>query len=519
MCYRSLRSHAGREPIAAPSRIDGQFAKIIRFDPLALWDADLLGDRAVLTIPRPAASFHEELGRRNFLRIGGLATLGVTLPGLLRARESTSASAVEKRGKAKSCIFIFLQGGPAHQDTFDPKPDAAVEYRGEFKAIATNVPGTLVCEHLPRLARLADRYALIRSCYHDDPEHNSAAYACLTGRMHPDKGRIVGPSVHDFPPYGAVVAKVRPPTKAVPAWVTMPAYLINSGVPFPSQNAGFLGGPCEPLAIRSDPNGAGFVVEGLDLSRSTSRERFDARRNLWQQLDELARRVDAAAAVQIMDTSYQRAFDLIFSPDARGAFRLSAEAAPVRERYGRTPFGQSVLLSRRLVEAGVPLVTVYYTSATPRRPGCSISWDTHEDNFPDLKNKLLPDLDRALSALLEDLEQRGLLSETLVVAAGEFGRTPRVGQQLTNAGSTANGRDHWTRCYSVLWAGGGVHGGLVYGASDKKAAYPALQPVTPADLAASLYHALGVDPHLELSDREGRRLILSPGEPILSLFA
>jgi hypothetical protein len=424
-----------------------------------------------------------------------------------------------KRGKAKSCLFIFLQGGPAHQDSFDPKPDAAAEFRGEFKSIATSVPGTLVCEHLPRLARLAHRYALIRSCTHDDPEHNSAAHACLTGRMHPQKGRIVGPSGDDFPPFGAVLSKVRPAPKDLPAWVTMPAYLINSGVPFPSQNAGFLGGAYDPLAIRSDPNAPRFTVEGLSLPESSPKDRLKARQSLRQRLDEFARGVDAAAGLHAMDSHYQRAYDLIFSPAAARAFRLSAEPVTLRERYGRTPFGQSLLLSRRLIEAGVPLVTVYYTNATPRRPGCSISWDTHEDNFPDLKNKLLPDLDRALSALLEDLDQRGLLAETLVIAAGEFGRTPKVGQLTTNAGATGNGRDHWTKVYSVLWAGGGVHGGLVYGASDKNAASPTLWPVTPAALAASLYHALGVDPGIELYDRQGRPHVLSIAEPILPLFA
>jgi uncharacterized protein (DUF1501 family) len=299
----------------------------------------------------------------------------------------------------------------------------------------------------------------------------------------------------------------------------MPAYLINSGVPFPSQNAGFLGGAYDPLAIRSDPNAPDFSVGGLSLAESTSKDRLKARWSLRQQLDDLARGVDAAASVQTMDSCYQRAFDLILSPASAKAFRLSAEPVTVRERYGRTPFGQSLLLARRLIEAGVPLVTVYYTNATPRRPGCSISWDTHEDNFPDLKNKLLPDLDHALSALLEDLYQRGLLTETLVIAAGEFGRTPKVGQRTTDAGATSNGRDHWTKVYTVLWAGGGVHGGLVYGASDKNAASPALWPVTPAALAASLYHALGVDPRVELYDRQGRPHALSIGEPILPLFA
>lgn len=475
---------------------------------------------AKLRFGRTSTTLVRGLSRRNFFQsgavsVGALATLGFAQSDLFRAlaQEPTPG------GKAKACIFVFLQGGPAHQDSLDPKPDSALEFRGEFEAIATSVPGTLVCEHLPQLARLADRYALIRSCTHDDVEHNSAAYACLTGRMHPQKGQIVGPSPDDFPPYGAALARLKPAATAMLPWVTLPAFLINTGTPFPAQNAGFLGAVYDPLAIQSDPNTANFAVEGLSLPSAIPESRLEARRGLLRHIDDLARGVKGTTAAQMMDGYQQRAFDLISSPAARAAFRLSTEPADVRDRYGRTPFGQSLLLSRRLVESGVQLVTVYYTSEKPRRPGCAISWDTHEDNFPDLKNKLLPDLDRGLSALLEDLEQRGLLSATLVVATGEFGRTPRVGQRLTNAAATANGRDHWTRVFSALWAGGGVRGGLVYGASDKIAAEPVQQAVAPAQLAASLYHALGVGLQRELHDRFGRPHVLCSADPIFPLFA
>jgi uncharacterized protein (DUF1501 family) len=470
----------------------------------------------MLCVSSPASHFRNPASRREFLRLGSLATIGLSLPELLQARAATEAT---KHGKAKACIFVFLQGGPAHLDCWDPKPGAPAEIRGEFRAIATSVPGTQVCEHLPRLARLADRYALIRSCTHDDPEHNSAAHCALTGRMHPRKGQLVGPSIDDFPPFGAALAKVRPTARAMPAWVTMPAYLLNSGTPFPSQNAGFLGSAFDPLAIRSDPNTPGFSVEGLSLPADVAVGRLAGRQSLLQKLDGLANRIDRAASIVAMERSAARAFDLILSPSARAAFRLAGEPAPARDRYGRTSFGQSLLLARRLVEAGVPLVTVYYTNETPRRPGCSISWDTHEDNFPDLKTKLLPDLDRGLSALQEDLGDRGLLAETLVIAAGEFGRSPKIGARLTGAGSTANGRDHWTKAYTVLWAGGGVRGGLVYGATDKIGAYPTIHPVTPEMLAASLYYALGVDPHAEVYDRQGRPHSLIIADPILPLFA
>jgi hypothetical protein len=457
--------------------------------------------------------------RRAFLQVGGLAMFRFTLPNLLQAQFASKATAGTKHGRARNCIFVFLQGGPAHLDCWDPKPAAPLEIRGEFKSIPTRSPGTRICEHLPRLASLADHFALIRSCTHDDLEHNSAAYCTLTGRMHPRKGQIVGPSAEDFPPFGAALARVRPTSRDMPTWVTMPAHLINSGTPFPSQDAGFLGGAYGPLAVRSDPNAPNFPVEALRLPAALPVDRLKYRKSLLVQLDRLAARVESSASLGNMEGCYARAFDLLLSQAARAAFQLDSEPGAIRDRYGRTPFGQSLLLSRRLVEAGVPMATVYYTNDTPRRPGCSISWDTHEDNFPDLKNKLLPDLDRGLSALLDDLRERGMLPETLVVATGEFGRSPKVGARLTGAGATANGRDHWTKCYTTLWAGGGVQGGLVYGASDRIGAYPILHPVTPEAQAASLYHAMGANLHADLYDQTGRAHALTIADPILPLFA
>jgi hypothetical protein len=251
-------------------------------------------------------------------------------------------------------------------------------------------------------------------------------------------------------------------------------------------------------------------VQGLSADGAAAAKQLDDRRALRGRLDALARNVHDSTQASALDDCYARAFDLILSPAAHRAFSLTTEPSIVRDRYGRTPFGQSLLLSRRLVEAGVPLVTVYYTNEAPRRPGCAISWDTHEDNFIDLKNKLLPDLDRALSALLEDLVARGLLDETLVVVAGEFGRTPTINKDA--------GRDHWTQAYTVLWAGGGIRGGQVYGATDRHGALPVRQPITPAALAATLFHALGVDPHTEILDRQARPHALTLGDPILGLF-
>ena len=396
-------------------------------------------------------------------------------------------------------------------DTFDPKPDAVAEVRGEFRPIRTAVPGTLVCEHLPRLATLANRYTLIRSCSHDDPQHNTAAHAALTGHMHPRKGQMAPPTPDDCPPPGAVLTYRGVAPKGVPAWVTMPAVMNDSGIPFPAQNAGYLGRAYDPLALYTDPNSPAFSVEGLTLRTDLSPDRLADRIALLQRLDDTTRQGGHNDAGKVLEAAQRRALDLILSPTTRAAFRLDGEPDRVRDAYGRRPFGQCLLLARRLTEAGVPMVTVAFTSATPRRPGCNIAWDTHEDNFKDLKNKLLPDLDQALAALLQDLEQRGLFDQTLVVVTGEFGRTPRINKNA--------GRDHWQTVYSALWAGGGVCRGLVHGASDRNAAAPSTNPVSPGDLTASLYHALGIDPATELTDRLQRPRVLSPGRPILALFS
>ena len=306
----------------------------------------------------------------------------------------------------------------------------------------------------------------------------------------------------------------------------MPAYLINSGVPFPSQDAGFLGRAYQPFAIRSDPNLPRFAIEGLSLGKDVSIARLGARGGLRKQLDQLAHRVEEAAAVRSMDSSYQRAFDLILSPAARAAFRLAAEPAAVRERYGRTIFGQSVLLARRLVEAGVPMITVYWPDR--KEPEAFINngvrdsvavpaWDTHgtkvgnTPNFPALRDRLLPPLDVASSALLEDLQARGLLEQTLLVWTGEFGRSPRI--------NSDGGRDHYGNVFSALLAGGGIRGGQVYGASDKHGAFPADNPVSPGTFAATLYHCLGVPPDAEIPDRLGRPTKVAEGLPIRTLLS
>jgi uncharacterized protein (DUF1501 family) len=451
-----------------------------------------------------AVRFCDGIHRRNFLRLGALSTLGLSLGDLWTARAAAAKPKPGNTGKARSCIFVFLAGAPAHQETFDPKPDAPAEFRGEFKPIQTNVPGTLVCELLPKLAQLADKYCVVRSCTHDDPEHNSAAYAHLTGRMHPLKGRIAPPTPDDFPPFGAVVGKLKPTKKPVPNWVTLPEYMINAGVPFPSQNAGFLGSPCDPLFVKGDPAQPGFKLDSLRTSPELE-TRLEDRWALNLQLDNFARGADRSDAVRSMTGHYQRAYSLLSSPLTRDAFDLSKEKEELRTQYGKNTWGQCLLLARRLVEARVPLVTVYLTNA-----GGGMAWDTHGGHFKQCKDNLLPQFDLALSALLRDLDQRGLLGETLVVSGGEFGRTPKINDNA--------GRDHWPWVYSTLYAGGGIKGGIVHGASDRSGGQPSLLPVKPANLAATLYHCLGIDPASEIHDRLNRPFAIAQGEPVNAIL-
>jgi uncharacterized protein (DUF1501 family) len=439
------------------------------------------------------------LTRRQLLQAGSLATLGLSLPALMQSRVAATGGASPR---ARACIVVYQIGGPAQHETFDPKPNAPEDFRGEFQPIATSLPGVLVSEHLPRLAQLAHKYAIIRSCTHNDPEHNSACHAYMTGRMHPRRGQIVPPSPDDFPPYGAVVSRLRPTLRPVPNWVTMPDYLMNGSVPYPSQNAGFLGPSHDPFTVRADPNQENFQIQGLALTPEAGAGLTD-RANLLAQVNQQSPAL-AGEAADSLDACYQRAFDLLAAPDTRAAFDLAREPAALRDRYGRTTWGQCLLLARRLVEAGVPLVTVNLSQ------NGSAVWDTHGNNFTTLRQSLLPRFDQSFSALLEDLDDRSLLAETLVLAGGEFGRTPRV-----NSGA---GRDHWPWVYSVVLAGGGVRGGLVHGASDPYGAYPSSQPVAPGDLAATVYHSLGLAPSSEIHDRLGRPFPIALGQILSSLL-
>jgi len=463
------------------------------------------------------------LSRRELFQVGSAGLLGLGLPGWLQAEEQA-----KRRGgrdsPIRSVILFFLEGGPAHQDLWDMKPDAPEQVRGEFKPIATTLPGLHLCEHLPLLARQAHHLCLVRSVHHTVGDHNAGAYYTLTGREPFTSGRLITrPSPDDFPPFGAVLAKLRPTGQALPDFVQLPDWMSNNGSFLPGQGAGFLGGSFEPF-VAGDPSLPGYKVPGLDLPRELPLERVARRRSLLEAVGEA---LEPSAALDRLDASYRKAFELVASPRARRAFDLTEEPESVRQRYGLDPtndrkkearkfgglphLGQSLLLARRLVEAGVRLVTVCTGARFDQ------SWDTHRDHFPLLKRSILPMFDQGFSALLADLHDRRLLDQTLVIAMGEFGRTPKVGQITSSAGADKGGRDHWPHCYTALFAGGGLPAGVIHGASDPFAAYPSRDPVTPQDLAATIYRALGFPAEATVQDPLGRPFVLSAGTPIKAL--
>jgi uncharacterized protein (DUF1501 family) len=454
--------------------------------------------------------FDPTVSRREFLRAGSLSLFGLGLPRLLGAR----ADAPPRR--ARACILLFMWGGPAQQDTWDLKPDAPVEFRGEFHPIDTTVPGLHICEHLPRLARQAHRLALIRSMTHDDVDHTSATHFLLTGRANPR-----GALNDDWPNYGAVMAMLRRGRGALPPNVSMMPVVPNGAPRFVEQShgqgAGWLGPVYNPMRIDADGSRPDYRVGELALHGDLTALRTGGRQRLLTDLERQQRTLAHTAEVTAMHAHYQRAFDLLAAPDVVRAFDLSQEPYAVRQRYGMNVHGQSVLQARRLVEAGVPLVTVFWPN--DGITNVSVYWDTHNRNFRDLRERLCPVTDLAFSALLEDLAERGLLDETLVVWTGEMGRTPRVGQSVVGgAGAGRDGRDHWGKVFTSVLAGAGIQGGVVYGSSDRYAAEPATNPTPPADLAATIYHCLGVDPRLQIHDRLGRPLTLCEGQVIRSIL-
>jgi hypothetical protein len=448
------------------------------------------------------------MNRREVLRLGGAYGLALTLPDLLRARAAPPSSAVPGFGQAKSVIVLYLHGGHAQQETWDPKPDGPSPARGEFGAIATSVPGVRIGELLPRSSRLIHKLAVIRSMSHGNANHVQASLSAMTGHAHPPETEARGdfpPSPADFPPFGAVLSQVRP-SAGLPTWVQIgPLMRRANGTVLHGQLPGFLGLRHSPFAVDQDLLPAGVRIEATASDPHVPILRLTDRGRLLEQVEQERRRIDAAAEVATFDAFHRRAFNLLSAPATARAFDLAGEPPALRARYGRTQFGQRCLLARRLAEAGVPIINVHFCH-TPAG-----SWDTHSQHFGQMKDLLCPVFDQAFAALVEDLDQRGLLGQTLVAATAEFGRTPRV--------NNSAGRDHWPFVYSIALAGGGTRPGTVLGASDGIAAYPTAHPHDPRDMAATIYHLVGVPADTIIHDQTNRPHALVVGQKIDGLLA
>jgi uncharacterized protein (DUF1501 family) len=424
------------------------------------------------------------VSRRDFLRVGALGGLGLTLPALLQGE----ARAANRGAKAKSVLLIYLGGGMSHHDTFDPKPDAPVEIRGQYKAITTCLPGVQVSDKLPLMARALDKVSLVRSGSHNNDHHETATNWALCGRF--------GSAFGDFPAIGAVAAHEFGFRGQLPPYVAVPR---NPSFTWELGKSAYLGGRYESFRA-GDPNEANYKVQDVSPNEPVTSQRAERRRNLLGAVDDLAKQVQGNDQIATYDEFHQRAATMILSSEARSAFSIEAENDKLRERYGRNTFGQSCLLGRRLIERGVRFVTVNYGG-----------WDHHAKIFDSL-NKKLPDMDQGLSALLEDMDTRGLLADTMVVMFGEFGRSPKVNKDA--------GRDHWGPAASLVFAGAGVTRGQVVGSTDKFGGFATRRPVAPADVACTVYEALGIDPRKMLIDPAGRpNAILDAGETIKELYA
>ena len=444
------------------------------------------------------------LSRRELIRVGGLGALGLGLPALRAGRAATLAG----RPRANSCLIIFLSGGPPQHETFDPKPAAPIEIRGPFLPIATSVPGLQFSELLPLSAARAHRMCVIRSMTTGIHSHSTSGAFMLTGHEPTSVAESVPPSAQDWPSLAGAVGALRAAERSPLDAVILPEPIFNNpAIPWPGQNGGFMGAAWHPHILRCDPSQERIEIEGLTAAAGVTELRLDDRHALLGQVDRLLQRGLRSPAIAEMNRFQQEAFDLLHAGATREALEIEREPAASRDRYGRGKFGQSVLLGRRLIEAGVRLVQVNW----PREPGDTAAgnplWDTHQDNAGRLKNVLCPQFDTAYSALLDDLSERGLLDETLVVVMGEFGRTPTI--------NAAGGRDHWGSVFSVALAGAGVPGGGVIGASDARGGMPADRPVRPPDLAATIFQLLGISPDHEFRDPFDRPLsVVSGGRPL-----
>jgi len=440
--------------------------------------------------------------RRQFLQCSAYGALASALnQSRLQSAEPARANRIQ------SCIMLMLYGGPSHLDTWDMKPAAASEIRGEYRPIQSNVPGRIVCEHLTACSRMMDKMAVIQSMHHGLTNHNSAMYQAMIGRPASSNNEILGASrQQDFPNFGATLSYMTatgalPRTRNPLVNVALP-HVMHNVTDLPGQNAGFLGGSHDPMQITDNPNQPDFRVRNLRLPAGVNESRMQARRTLQLSLDQ---GIGSDAENIEIDAYQKRAFELLHSDGVKTAFGIEREPEPMRNRYGRHKLGQSLLLARRLVESGVRFINVHDGIYN----GQIANWDSHSNIFP-RHSELLAPLDQGLSALIDDLDQRGLLESTLVIVTGEFGRSPRV-----NANA---GRDHWPNCYSMLLAGGGVKGGAVFGSSDRNGAYPKSSPVTPGDLAATVFWRFGLDHEHEIVDPLARPFPIADGQPVRTLF-
>jgi hypothetical protein len=447
----------------------------------------------------------DKLTRRDMLHIGGLGLFGLSLPKMLRAQSAAP--------RAKSCIVLFLMGGPPQHETWDPKPEAAADVRGPFGPIATSVPGIQISELMPRLAERMDKIAILRALSTGDNAHSSSGYYMMTGMPHQpmnfENGNPGAPN--NWPTLGAIVQKVRGNHGPMPTAMRLPHRIFNTdGSVWPGQDSGFLGKAADPWLLRCEPGSATMRVSEFSLAADLPSGRLDDRRRLLGAVNQQMDAADRFGQLERYDRNTQQAFDMLRTAQAGHAFDLEREPAAVRDRYGRSPFGQSVLLSRRLIEAGVSLVQVNWYRG-PNEPSDNPCWDSHADEPNRLRNVLVPPTDQAFSALLDDLSQRGRLDETLVVCMAEFGRTPRYNGRA--------GRDHWGAVFSVALAGGGIRGGVVHGASDRIGAQPRDGRVRPEDLTATIFHCLGHAPDTEIHDNVNRPIPISRGQVVRQILA
>lgn len=455
--------------------------------------------------------------RDAMIRLGQLGLGALTLPGLLSAQALGSA-ARQTSSKAKSCIYLFLWGGPPQMDLWDMKPDAADGMRSLFQPIATKVPGISICDQMPLLAKHTDKVAIVRSVSHRSDIHSQSVYHMLTGKENPRLVDNQNPRQRgDFPNFGSVLARFVEPGP-MPASVTLPRPIGHDGVTYAGTHAGFLGPRFDPMELSEAPSSRELPTHPVTLPPDVDRTRLQARRGLLQLIEDQERHISKQRKTEAQSGFYESAFRMLASPTAKRAFNLDLEPPAVRDRFGRNEYGDSFLLARRLVEADVRLVSVIWMFMKPGG-GVSNVWDNHagfgffgaKTGYDLLKAPCcIPALDRAYTALLQDLAERGLLDETLIVAVGEFGRTARINKD--------GGRDHWGKCQSALLAGGGIKGGQVYGSSDRNAEYVKENPVAPEDLLATIHHSFGLAPDAEIHDREGRPHRLCDGKPLTGLF-